>query len=131
MFSLMLVVVIFARSIVTGVVGVKGKEVTASDIERVIEAAKAVAIPVDREILHVLPQEFILDGQDGIKDPLGMAGVRLEAKVHIITGSIASAQNVVKCANRCDLTVRDVLVPHIASADAVLSQKSAKSVLFA
>lgn len=104
-----------------GIVGIKNREVTISDIERVIEAAKAVAIPMDREILHVLPQEFIVDEQDGIKEPIGMNGVRLEARVHIITGAVASAQNVVKCANRCGLTVKDVVLGHLASAESVLS----------
>ena len=84
-----------------GIVGIKGKEVSPLDIERVVEAAKAVAVPLDREILHVLPQEFVIDEQDGVRDPIGISGVRLEARVHIVTGAIASAQNVVKCVNRC------------------------------
>ncbi|MCB9030355.1 MAG: cell division protein FtsA [Deltaproteobacteria bacterium] len=104
-----------------GVVPIKNKEVSKHDIERVIEAAKAVAIPSDREVLHVLPQEFVIDSQDGIRQPLGISGVRLEAKVHIVTGSITSAQNVVKCANRCSLTVRDIVVSSLASGEAVLS----------
>ncbi len=104
-----------------GIVGIKRREVSPHDIERVIDAAKAVAIPPDREVLHVLPQEFIIDSQDGIKEPLGMSGVRLEAKVHIITGSVASAQNVVKCANRCGLTVRDIVLGSLASAEGVSS----------
>lgn len=104
-----------------GVVGIKNREVAASDIEKVIEAAKAVAIPVDREILHVLPQQFVIDGQDGIREPLGISGVRLEAHVHIITGAVASAQNIVKCANRCGLTVEDIVVSPLASSRAVLS----------
>ena len=104
-----------------GIVGIKNREVRATDVERVVEAAKAVAIPLDREILHVLPQEFIVDKQDGIKEPLGMAGVRLEAHVHIITGAISSAQNVVKCANRCGLTINDLTVSPLASARAILS----------
>jgi len=106
-----------------GIVGIKNKEVAQFDIERVVEAAKAVAIPVDREILHVLPQEFIIDGQDGIREPLGISGVRLEANVHIVTGAVASAQNIVKCANRCGLTVQDIVVAPIASARAVLSNE--------
>lgn len=104
-----------------GIVGIKGKEVSAQDIEKVIEAAKAVAIPLDREVIHVLPQEFIIDDQDGIKEPLGISGVRLEARVHMVTGSVASAQNVVKCANRCGLNVRDIVLSPLASGKAVLS----------
>lgn len=104
-----------------GIVGIKHKEVSGSDIERVIEAAKAVAIPMDREILHVLPQEFIIDEQDGIREPLGISGVRLEARVHIVTGAVASGQNIVKCANRCGLTVNDIVLSALASARAVVS----------
>ena len=104
-----------------GIVGIKNREVSQYDIDKVIEAAKAVAIPMDREILHVIPQEFIIDDQDGIKEPLGISGVRLEARVHIITGAVASAQNIVKCANRCGLKVQDIVLSPIASALAVLS----------
>lgn len=104
-----------------GIVGVKNKEVSQLDVDKVIEAAKAVAIPLDREVLHVMPQEFIIDEQDGIKDPIGISGVRLEARVHIVTGAIASAQNIVKCANRCGLTVKDIVLASLASAKAVLS----------
>lgn len=104
-----------------GIVAVKSKEVTAKDIERVIDAARAVAIPMDREILHILPQEYMVDDQDGIREPLGMSGVRLEAKVHIVTGGVTSAQNIVKSANRCDLNVLDIVLEPIASAEAVLS----------
>jgi len=104
-----------------GIVAVKNKEVTARDVERVIDAARAVAIPTDREILHILPQEYIVDEQDGIKEPVGMSGVRLEAKVHIVTGSVSSAQNIVKCANRVGLSVADIVLEPIASAEAVLS----------
>jgi cell division protein FtsA len=103
-----------------GIVAVKDKEVRAADLARVIEAAKAVAIPMDREVLHVLPQQYVIDDQDGIRDPLGMAGVRLEAKVHLVTGSVTSAQNVVKCANRCGLHVADVVLEPLASAEAVV-----------
>ena len=106
-----------------GVVGVKAKEVSALDIERVVEAAKAVAVPMDREIPHVIPQEFVIDEQDGVKDPIGISGVRLEARVHIITGAIASAQNIVKCANRCGLAVQDIVAAPLASARAVLSEE--------
>ena len=105
-----------------GIVAVKDKEVCDSDIARVIEAAKAVAIPMDREILHVLPQQYIIDDQDGIRDPLGMAGVRLESKVHITTTSVSSAQNIVKCANRCGLQVADIVLEPLASAEAVLEE---------
>jgi cell division protein FtsA len=103
-----------------GIVAVKDKEVRDVDVQRVIEAAKAVAIPMDREILHVLPQQYIIDEQDGVRDPLGMSGVRLEAKVHIATTSVTSAQNVVKCANRCGLEVADIVLEPLASAHAVL-----------
>ncbi len=104
-----------------GIVAIKNKEVSVKDIERVIDAAKAVAIPMDREILHILPQEYIVDDQDGIREPLGMSGVRLEAKVHIVTGAVASAQNIVKSANRVGLTVKDIVLEPIASSEAVLS----------
>ncbi len=104
-----------------GIVAVKNKEVTSKDVERVIDAAKAVAIPMDREVLHILPQEYIVDEQDGIREPLGMSGVRLEAKVHIVTGAVSSAQNIVKSANRVGLSVADIVLEPIASAEAVLS----------
>ena len=102
-----------------GIVAVKNKEVTPRDVERVLDAARAVAIPMDREILHILPQEYIVDEQDGIREPIGMSGVRLEAKVHIVTGSVASAQNIVKCANRVGLSVADIVLEPIASAEGV------------
>lgn len=101
-------------------VPIKDKEVRESDVARVIENAKAVAIPLDREILHVLPQEYLIDDQDGIKEPVGMAGVRLEAKVHIVTAAVTSAQNIVKCCNRCGLNVADIVLEPLASAYAVL-----------
>jgi cell division protein FtsA len=91
-----------------GVVKIMEREVTQADVTNVIEAAKALAIPADQKILHVLPQEFIIDGQEGIRDPIGMAGVRLEAKVHIVTGADSAAQNIVKCVQRCGLEVEDV-----------------------
>lgn len=106
-----------------GIVAVKGQEISAVDIERVIDAAKAVVIPLDREILHVVPQEFVIDEQDGVRDPIGISGVRLEARVHIITGAIASAQNIVKCANRCGLAVQDIVAAPLASGRAALSQE--------
>ena len=104
-----------------GVVAVKDREVRESDVNRVIDAAKAVAIPMDREVIHVIPQEFIIDDQDGIREPLGMSGVRLEAKIHIVTAAVASAQNIVKCANKAGLNVVDIVLEPLASAEAALS----------
>jgi cell division protein FtsA len=104
-----------------GVVAIRDREVTDVDVGHVIDAAKAVAIPADQRILHVLPQEFIIDGQEGIRDPIGMSGVRLEAKVHIVTGADSAAQNIVKCVQRCGLTVEDVVLEQLASAYAVLT----------
>ena len=106
-----------------GVIALKEREVTRKDIERVIEAARAVAIPMDREVIHILTQEFIVDEQDGIIDPLGMAGVRMEAKIHIVTGAVTSAQNIIKCANRAGLDVYDIVLESIASSEAVLSDE--------
>jgi cell division protein FtsA len=105
-----------------GVVAIRDREVTEADVAQVIEAAKAVAIPADQRILHVLPQEFIIDGQEGIRDPIGMSGVRLEAKVHIVTGADSAAQNIVKCVQRCGLTVEDVVLEQLASSFAVLTE---------
>lgn len=105
-----------------GIVAVKDKEVRLADLARVVDAARAVAIPMDREVIHVIPQEYIIDEQDGIREPLGMAGVRLEAKVHIVTGSVTSAQNIVKCANACGLNVSDIVLEQLASSEAVLSE---------
>jgi cell division protein FtsA len=104
-----------------GVVGIRDREVTPADVEHVIEAAKAVAIPADQRILHVLPQEFIIDGQEGIRDPIGMSGVRLEAKVHIVTGADSAAQNIIKCVQRCGLVVEDIVLEQLASSYAVLT----------
>jgi cell division protein FtsA len=104
-----------------GIVALKEREVTLSDIRRVIDAARAVVIPADREVLHVLPQEYIIDNQDGIKEPLGMSGVRLEAKVHLVTAACSSAQNLVKCANKTGLDVSDVVLQQLASSMAVLN----------
>ena len=87
-----------------------------------IDAARAIPIPLDREVIHILPQEFIIDDQDGIREPLGMSGVRLESRVHIVTGAVTSAQNIVKCAQRCGLTVADIVLEQLASSEAVLSQ---------
>ena len=106
-----------------GIVAVKNQEVVQRDLERVIDAAKAVAIPMDREVLHVLPQDYIIDEQDGIKEPLGMSGVRLEAKVHIITGSVTAAQNIVKCCNRTGLNVAEIVLAPLAAAEAVLTDE--------
>ncbi len=105
-----------------GVVAVKDKEIRQPDVERVIDAAKAIAIPLDREVIHILPQEFIVDEQDGIREPIGMSGVRLEAQVHIVTGAVSSAQNIVKCANRTGLNVADIVLEQLASSEAVLTE---------
>ena len=103
-----------------GVIAIKNREVTEEDIHRVIDAAKAIAIPMDREVIHVLPQEYIIDDQDGIKEPLGMSGVRLEARVHVVTGAVASAQNIIKSCNRADVNVADIVLEPLASAESVL-----------
>jgi len=106
-----------------GVIAISGKnrEVTAQDVDRVIDAAKAVALPVDREVIHILPQEFIIDDQTGIKEPVGMTGTRLEAEVHIVTGAVASAQNIIKCANKAGLEVQDIVLQQLASSEACLT----------
>jgi cell division protein FtsA len=106
-----------------GVVAVTGREreITEEDIDRVIEAGKAIAFPMDREVLHVIPQEFVVDDQRGIRNPLGMIGVRLEAEVHIVTGAVTSAQNIIKCVNRAGFKVNDIILEPLASAKAVLS----------
>ncbi|MEK6731244.1 MAG: cell division protein FtsA [Pseudomonadota bacterium] len=104
-----------------GIVAIRDQEVTQADIDRVIDAARAVAIPADQKILHILPQEFIVNNQGGIRDPIGMSGVRLEAKVHIITGAVSAAQNIVKCVRQCGLEVTDVILEQLASSYAVLS----------
>jgi len=104
-----------------GNIALKGTEIGQKDIDRVIESAKAIAIPLDREVIHVLPQEYIVDNQDGIKNPLGMDGVRLEAKVHIVTAAVTSAQNIVKCVNKAGLNVSDIVLEQLASSESVLS----------
>ncbi|MGQ9646783.1 MAG: cell division protein FtsA [Thermodesulfobacteriota bacterium] len=104
-----------------GVIAVKNKEITPSDVKRVIDAASAVSIPMDREVIHIIPQEFIVDDQDGIRDPVGMSGVRLEGRVHIVTGAITSAQNIIKCANRAGLDVDDIVLEQLGSSEAVLT----------
>jgi cell division protein FtsA len=106
-----------------GVIAVKGQEVSQEDVDRVIDAARAVAIPLDREVIHILPQEYIVDEQGGILDPVGMTGVRMEAKVHIVTGAVTAAQNLIKCANRAGLDVVDIVFQPLASAEAVLTQE--------
>ncbi|MES2355782.1 MAG: cell division protein FtsA [Pseudomonadota bacterium] len=105
-----------------GMVAIKDKEVTQADVERVIETAKAVNIPMDQQILHILTQEFIIDGQEDVREPLGMSGVRLEVKVHIVTGAVSAAQNIMKCVRRCGLEARDLILQPLASAMAVLSE---------
>lgn len=105
-----------------GIVAIKDGEVKSEDMARVIDAAKAVALPMDREIIHVLPQDFVVDEQDGIKEPLGMSGVRLETKVHIVTAAVTSAQNIIKCCHRCGLEVADLILQPLASAEAVLHE---------
>src|SRR6476469_6066003 len=104
-----------------GIVAIRNKEVAPDDVERVIDAARAVAIPADQKILHILPQEFIIDNQEGIREPIGMSGVRLEAKVHIVTGAESAAQNIVKCVQRCGLAVEDIVLEQLASSYAVLA----------
>ncbi|MGA7145996.1 MAG: cell division protein FtsA [Desulfobacterales bacterium] len=106
-----------------GIVAIKGPEVTQQDVDRVIDAARAVAIPMDREVIHVIPQEFMIDDQGGIQNPVGMSGVRLEAKIHIVTGAVTSAHNIVKCANRSGLDVCDIVLEPLASGEAVLTDE--------
>lgn len=106
-----------------GVIAVKGGEVAQRDVERALDAARAVAIPADREVIHILPQEYIVDNQRGIADPLGMAGVRLEVKVHIVTGAVSSAQNIVRSCHRSQLEVSDIALESLASAQAVLTEE--------
>jgi cell division protein FtsA len=103
-----------------GMVAIKDKEVSQYDIDRVIETARAVNIPMEQQVLHILEQEFIIDGQGGVRHPLGMSGMRLEVKVHIVTGAVSAAQNIMKCVRRCGLEVRDLMLQPLASADAVL-----------
>jgi cell division protein FtsA len=104
-----------------GIVAIKDKEITEQDVQRVIDAAKAVAIPLDREVIHIIPQEYVIDEQDGIREPIGMSGVRLEGKVHIVTGAVSSAQNIIKCAQKAGLNVAEICLEPIASSEAVLS----------
>ncbi len=104
-----------------GIVAIKEKEVTQLDVDRVIDAAQAVSIPLDREVIHVIPQQYIVDDQDGVRDPIGMSGIRLESKVHIVTGAVTSAQNIIKCCNRAGLNVNDIILQQLASSESVLS----------
>jgi len=105
-----------------GMVPIRDKEVTQLDVDRVIETARAVNIPTDQQILHILPQEYLVDGQEDVREPLGMSGVRLEVKVHIVTGAVSAAQNIIKCVRRCGLEVRDLVLQPLASALAVLTE---------
>jgi cell division protein FtsA len=105
-----------------GIVAIKDKEVGPGDLERVIEAARALAIPADQKVLHILPQEFIIDKQEGVREPIGMCGVRLEAKVHIVTGAASAAQNIIKCVRRCGLEVDDIILEQLASSISVLTE---------
>jgi len=105
-----------------GIVAIRDREVMANDVERVIDAARAVAIPADQKILHILPQEFVIDDQDGIREPVGMSGVRLEAKVHMVTGAVSAAQNIIKCVRRCGLEVDDIILEQLASSYSVLTE---------
>ncbi len=105
-----------------GMVAIKDKEVSQMDVDRVIETAKAVNIPTDQQILHILTQEFIIDGQEDVREPLGMSGIRLEVKVHIVTGAVSAAQNIIKCIKRCGLEVRDLILQPLASSMAVLAE---------
>ncbi len=105
-----------------GIVAIRDHEVAIGDVDRVIDAARAVAIPADQKILHILPQEFVIDHQEGVKEPIGMSGVRLEAKVHMVTGAVSAAQNIIKCVRRCGLEVDDVILEQLASSYAVLTE---------
>lgn len=105
-----------------GIVAIKDREVSEMDLDRVIDAARAVAIPADQRILHILPQEFIIDEQEGIREPIGMSGVRLEAKVHLVTGAVGAAQNIIKCVRRCGLEVDDIILEQLASSYSVLTE---------
>jgi cell division protein FtsA len=105
-----------------GIVAIRDREVTQQDVDRVIDAAKAVAIPADQKILHILPQEFIIDHQDSIREPIGMSGVRLETKVHIVTGAVSAAQNIMKCLKRCGLMASDIVLEQFASSQSILAE---------
>ena len=106
----------------SGMVAIRDKEVSEGDVERVLETAKAINIPTDQQILHILVQEFIIDGQEDVREPIGMSGLRLEVKVHIVTGAVSAAQNIVKCVRRCGLEVNDLILQPLASSLAVLTE---------
>ena len=106
-----------------GSVAIKDREVSMTDVDRVIDAARAQPIPADKRILHILPQEFIIDNQDGITEPIGMSGVRLEARVHMVTGAVSSAQNIIKCVRRCGLEVEDLILEQLASSYSALEEE--------
>ena len=105
-----------------GMFAIKDKEISQMDVDRVVETARAVNIPTDQQVLHTIPQEFIVDGQEDVRDPLGMSAVRLEVKVHIVTGAVSAAQNIIKCVRRCGLEVNDLVLQPLASAMAVLTE---------
>src|SRR3989338_6684141 len=105
-----------------GIVAIRDREVNQTDVDRVIDAAKAVAIPADLKILHILPQHFIVDSQEGVREPIGMSGVRLEARVHIVAGAVSAEQNITKCVRRCGLQVDDIILEQLASSYAVLTE---------
>ncbi|MFQ5994005.1 MAG: cell division protein FtsA [Acidiferrobacterales bacterium] len=105
-----------------GIVAIKDKEVGSGDVHRVMEAARALAIPTDQKVLHILPQEYVIDQQDGVREPIGMCGVRLEAKVHIVTGAVSAAQNIIKCVRRCGLEVDEVILEQLASSTSALTE---------
>jgi len=104
-----------------GIVAIRDKEVTQDDVDRVLDAARAVAIPADQKIIHIIPQEFVIDNQEGIREPVGMAGVRLEAKVHMVSGAVSAAQNIIKCIRLCGLEVDDIILEQLASSESVLT----------
>ncbi len=104
-----------------GIVAIRDKEVSGGDVHRVIEAARALAIPTDQKVLHILPQEYVIDQQDGVREPVGMCGVRLEAKVHIVTGAVSAAQNIIKCVRRCGLEVDEIILEQLASSTSALT----------
>jgi len=111
-----------------GIIAIKDREVSQADMERVIDAARTIAIPSDREVIHTLVQDFMIDGQDGIKDPIGIHGVRLECKVHIVTGAVTALNNIIKCANRAGLEVGGIALQSLASGEAVLTEEEKEQI---
>lgn len=105
-----------------GIVAIKDRQVQKADIERAVEAAKAVSIPADQKIIHIIPRDYVIDGQRGIKDPIGMSGIRLETDIHVVTGSVSVAQNIINCIRRCSLDVDDIILQQLASSAAVLTE---------